>query len=137
MADHARKDETTSRTTTCCQAKNEGSFAIPVCGGDCNRWTEEATVSKTQTNTLSEEQLPILRALSCCEGPDGDEGDASDETRAKKARISQTAGESANEEEEEDLERADPRDIGWRAVEGRGVVCLKSSKGVDDAPGLR
>ncbi len=55
---------------------------------------------------------------------------------AEVARVGEAAGEGADEEEEEDLEGADPGDVRGRAVQRGGVVGLEEAEGVDHAPGV-
>lgn len=55
---------------------------------------------------------------------------------AEVACVGEAATEGADEEEEEDLEGADPGYVRRRAAEKSGVVGLKDAEGVDDAPAI-
>lgn len=54
---------------------------------------------------------------------------------AEVAGVGEAAGKGADEEEEEDLDGADPGDVGGGAAECGGVVGLEESERIDDAPG--
>ena len=77
-----------------------------------------------------------------CKDPQHLEDGADEEQRAEVACVGEAARERADEEDEEDLERADPAYVCWcrcgvwwvGGLEGEGVVGLEDAEGVDEAP---
>lgn len=97
---------------------------------------EDATCADTNAETLREEEL-IVRAAerSHHQAKDHHEG-AEEDNRFGMAAVEERTGEDGDAAGEECLDRADP---GYSAViatrnEGRGVVCLKNTEGIQEAP---
>jgi hypothetical protein len=83
---------------------------------------------------MREQDLPIL----CRDGrhhcaKDNEEA-ACDGDMAKVSGVGEAAGEGADEEEEEDVEGADPGNVGFGAVEGGDIIALEQTEGGDQAP---
>jgi hypothetical protein len=52
----------------------------------------------------------------------------------KVSSVCSASGEGSDEKEEEDLDGADPGNIGWGSIEGSDIVGLEDAEGVDEAP---
>ena len=87
-------------------------------------------------NSLREEDLPISRAQRRHEEAEDLDGYADGEDEAEVARVYCTAREGADQERDEDLDRADPADSGRVHPKVFGVVRLKEAERVDKAPGV-
>jgi hypothetical protein len=80
--------------------------------------------------------VPVLCGRRGGEGGADLEGCAEDVDGPEVAGVGEPAGERADEEDEEELDRADPGDVGGWTVQGGGVVRLEDAEGVDHAPGV-
>lgn len=69
---------------------------------------EEAAVGDADAHALREDELPVGRALGSGEDADSKEDSAGNENGPEKAGVGEAAGQSADEEEEEDVDGADP-----------------------------
>ncbi|KAK1456969.1 hypothetical protein CCUS01_09849, partial [Colletotrichum cuscutae] len=101
-----------------------------------DRGTEEAPVAQADADPLREQELPVPRAGRGRQGARDDEDGAGCRDGAEVARVREAAGEGAYEEEEEDLDGADPGYVRGAAVEGLDIVALEGAKGVDHAPDI-
>lgn len=77
---------------------------------------------------MREQHLPVLFRYAGREDADDLKYRADGENVAEVSRVSEATGQGADEEEEEDLHGADPRDVGGGAAEGRGVVGLEEAE---------
>lgn len=62
LTDHAREDETSGDAAAGGDAESESATAQEVRGQDGEGWAEDASVRNTEANTLSEQEMPVLRA---------------------------------------------------------------------------
>lgn len=93
-------------------------------------------MTETRTQSLREDQLPVLSAIGCCKHSNSQENGASEENNPEVACVCQAACETADEKEEKNIEGADPGDFGGRAMKFLGIVGLEDAKGVCPAPGM-
>lgn len=134
LSDHTREDKSTCRTTTGRDTKHERSPLQKVCGQDGHQGTEHAAGRKAHAEALGEKELPVLGAerggedaADLKDGPD-------DEDNSEEASIDEATGESANKEEKEDGDGADPGDIAGGEVKEIHIVGLEGTERVDPAP---
>lgn len=83
---------------------------------------------------MREDQLPVLRRYRGHVDPEQLQEAADKDDLFEVAGICEAAAEGADEEEEEDLETADPGDVGRRPVEEANVEGLEHAEGIDKAP---
>jgi hypothetical protein len=89
-------------------ADGEGAAPSEVCREDGDGGAEQAAVAEAHADALREEEMPVARAQGRGKDADDLEDGAGNEQGAEVARVGEAAGEGADEEEEEDLDGADP-----------------------------
>ncbi len=98
---------------------------------------EQASVAEAHAHALREEDLPVLRGDRGGEETERLEDDADQHHLAEVTPVREPAGQDADEEEQEDLDGANPRDIRGRPSQRAGVVRLEDAERADVAPGVQ
>lgn len=128
LADHAGEDEAARGGAAGGDADGEGAVAVEVGGEHGEGRAEEAAVGDADADALREQELHVRGALRGGEDAEREEHGAGEEDGAEVAGVGEAAGDGADEEEQKDVEGADPGDFAGGAVEERGVVGLESAK---------
>lgn len=136
LLDHSREHDAADSTPARRNANSQAPPAREIRRDQRQHRSEETAVPKTDTHALREKQLPVLCREGRREDPEDLQDGAEEEDGAEVACVCEAAGEGADEEEEEDLDAADPGDVGGWAREGGHVVGLEDAEGVDEAPGV-
>lgn len=98
--------------------------------------TEHQAAAQALAEALGQEQLPVARAQRGHEDAEQLQHGAGGQHGLEVAGVGGAAGEGADEEQQEDLDAADPGDVGGRVAQGLHVVGLEHAEAVDVAPGV-
>jgi hypothetical protein len=119
-----------------CQSHAPLSMA-EVSTGQCDARHEHKSESSSHTDGVGEEDLPVRCAQTQHEHAKQVDRAPSPEHEFKVSAIQGSAGECANAEDQEHLQRSDPRDSAVRSqMHDVDIVGLEQTEGIDETPSV-
>lgn len=134
MLDHGRKSDAASARARGSGRDGKDPAAHKIGGNDGDAWQPHEALTDADTETLGQENLPVFCGKARHEGPEHKQNSTGRHDSPGKSRVGGAPRNGRDEEQTEDLEAADPRDVGCRTGERGFVVVLKHAKACAVSP---
>lgn len=133
---HDGKYDTSCDAPTGTHADCYRALLAKVCRHNCESGGKDAAIADSDAYAVCKKELPVARGHGGSVDADKLEHGADEKDVSKVASVCDASSKSPNKEEQERLQRSDPRNVRWRVVKKGLVVELKDTKRVDEAPGV-